>query len=104
MIFLVTPENFSIIRRRHVTIIDEGLQYFYLCSALMTIEKRGFVSVSDLLSHGTSFEFGNLRGPVIVTYVAQCLAVDLSVPVFTTWVCRGLGFAEEVFMCFIRLH
>ena len=31
---------------------------------------------------------GHLRGPVILTPIAERLAVELSLPVFTTWICR----------------
>ena len=34
---------------------------------------------------------GHLRGPVTLTTVAECLAVELSLPVFTTEVCCNLG-------------
>ena len=32
---------------------------------------------------------GHLRGPVILTPIAERLAMELLLPVFTTWVCRG---------------
>ena len=50
---------------------------------------RGLYSVSHLLWHGASVYNGHLRGPVTVTPNAERLAVELSLPVLTTWFCRG---------------
>ena len=72
-----------------VTITGEGLQIFDLCSALMAIEQLGFFSMPHLLWHGASIYYGHLRGPVTLTPIAERLALELSLPVFTTWVCRG---------------
>ena len=49
----------------------------YIYSALMPIKKWGFCSVPHLLWHGT---------PV---HNAERLAPRLSLPILTTWVCRG---------------
>ena len=57
---------------------------FDLCSALMAIEQWGFFSVPHLLWHGASVYNGHLRGPMILTPIAERLAVELSLPVFTT--------------------
>ena len=62
---------------------------FDLCSALMAIDQWGFFSVSHLLWHGAYVYNGHLRGPVKLTPIAERLAVELSLPVFTTKVCRG---------------
>ena len=48
----------------------------------------GFFSVPHLLWQGASVYNGHLRGPKTLTPVAGHLAVKLSLPVFTTWVCR----------------
>ena len=53
------------------------------------IKQWGFFSVPQLLWHGTFVYNGHLRGPVTLTRIAERLAVDLSLPVFTTWVCCG---------------
>ena len=39
--------------------------------------------------HGASVYNGHLWGPVTLTPIAGRLAVELSLPVFTTYVCRG---------------
>ena len=54
------------------------------CSALMAIEQWGFFSVLLLLWHGTSVYNGHLRGPVTLTPITERLAVDMTLPVFTT--------------------
>ena len=41
------------------------------------------------LGHGASVYNGHLRENVNLTPVAECLEVELSLPVFTTYVCRG---------------
>ena len=86
-VFFVPLENFSFIWRRHhcwwrASNVD-------LCSALMAIRQWGFFSVPHLLWHGASVYNGHLRGPVTLTSIAERLAVELSLPVFTTYVCRG---------------
>ena len=85
--FYVTVEKFQIISRRHhcrwrAANID-------LCSALMTIEQWGFFSVPHLLWHGASVYNGHLRGPVTLIPIAESLAVELSLSLFTTQGCRG---------------
>ena len=62
---------------------------FDLCSALMVIEQWGFFCVPHLLWHGTSVYNGHLRGPVTLTPIAERLEVELSLPIFTTSVCRS---------------
>ena len=52
----------------------------------MVIEQWGFSSVPHPMWHVYN---GNLRRPVTLTPIAESLAVDLSLPVVTTWVCRG---------------
>ena len=79
--------HFSLIWRRHHC--QWRATNFDLCSALIAIEQRGFFSVPYLLWHGVSAKSGQLRGPVTITPNAERLAVDLSLPVSTTYVCRG---------------
>ena len=55
----------------------------------MISEKVGFFSVTHLLWHETSVYNGHLRGPVTLTPIAKCLVMKMSLPVFTTKVCRG---------------
>ena len=55
----------------------------------MAIEQWGFISVLHLLLHVASVYNGHLRGPVTLTPIPERLAVELSVPIFTTWVWRG---------------
>ena len=62
---------------------------FDLCFALMAIEQWELFSVPHQLWHGSSVYSDHLPGPVTITPIAECLAVELSSPVFTTKVCRG---------------
>ena len=52
-----------------------------------------------LLWHGASVYNGHLRGPVTPTPIAERLAVDLSLPVFTILVCRGWDSNTQPFAC-----
>ena len=52
----------------------------------MAIQQWWFFSVPHLLWHGASVY---LRGPVTLTPIAERLAVEQSLPIFTTKVCRG---------------
>ena len=47
--------------------------------------------IVPLSSEGSLTCHGHLRGPVTLTPVAERLAVELSLPVFTTQVCRDRG-------------
>ena len=78
---------FSLIWRRHHC--RWRAANFYICSALMAIEQWGLFSVPHLLWHGASVYNGHLRGPVTLTPIAERLAVELSLPVLTTKLCRG---------------
>ena len=62
-----------------VTIDGEGLQMF-----IMAIEQWRCLSVLHLLWHGASVYNDHLRGPVTLTPIAERLAVELTLPVFTT--------------------
>ena len=61
------------------------------CSALMAIEQWGLFNAPHPPRHGPTIYNGHLRGPVTLTLVAERTAVELSLPVFTTWVCRVRG-------------
>ena len=61
-----------------------------LCSALMAIEQWGFFSVPQLVWLGASIYNGHLQGTVPLTPIATCLVLELSLPVLTTKICRGL--------------
>ena len=80
--FFVPLKNFSLIWTRHH--YRWRAANFDLYSALMAIEQWGFFSVPHLLWHGASIYNGHLRGPVTLTPVAERLAVELSLTVFTT--------------------
>ena len=84
--FFVPLENFSLIWRRHH--YRWKAANFDLCSALMAIEQWGFFSVPHLLWHGASVYNGHFQGPLTLTPVSERSAVELSLPIFTTWVCR----------------
>ena len=80
--FIIPLENFSLIwKRRHYRWRTAN---FDLCCALMAIEQWGFFSVPHLLWHGASVYNGLLRGPVTLTRTAERLAVERSLPEFTT--------------------
>ena len=72
---------------------------FELCSALMAIEQWKLLSVAHLLWHGISVYNGHLRGPVTLTPIAEHLAVELSLPVFTTYVCRSWDLNTQASAC-----
>ena len=74
----------SLIWRRHHC--RWRVAYFDLCLTLMDIEQWGFLSVPHLLWHEASVYNGNLLEPVALTPIAKH---QLSLPVFTTSVCRG---------------
>ena len=59
----------------------KGCKFLTYASALMAIEHWGFFSVPHLKC--TVYNY-HLREPVILTPIAERLAVDLSLPVFTT--------------------
>ena len=96
-----TPE----LRRHHY---QWRASNFDLYSVLMAIEKWGSFSVPYLLWHGTSFYNGILRGPV--TPVAKYLPVELSLLVFTTWVCQLIwqeispAFLGDTFVPWVHLY
>ena len=62
---------------------------FDICSVPNAIAQWGFLSVPQLLWHETSVYNGHLRGPITLTPNAKYWAVELSLPVFITKVCRG---------------
>ena len=54
-------------------------------------------SVPHLLWHRASVYTDHLRWPVTLTPIAERLSVELLLPVFTTWVCRGWEFEHQTF-------
>ena len=96
--FFVPLDNFSLIWRRHHyrwRVANFGLRW-----ALMAIEQWGFFSVPHLLWHGASVYKCHLRGRVTLTPIA----VQLSLPVFTTWVCRGWDSNSKPSACGAKLN
>ena len=69
---------------------------FDLCSALMANEQWQVFSVPHLLWHGASIYNGHLWGLMTLTPVSERLAVELSLPNFTTGMSR-LGFEIQTF-------
>ena len=63
----------------------------------MAIGQLGFLNVPHLLWHGASIYNGYLRGPVTLTPIADCLAVELSLPAFTIKVMSRMGFENQTF-------
>ena len=80
--FFVPLKNFSLIWRHHH--YQWRAANFDLCSALMAIEQWGFFNVPHLLRHGPTVYNGHPWGPVTLTPVAECLAVELSLAVLIT--------------------
>ena len=48
-----------------------------------------------LLLHGASVHIDHLRGPVTLTHITERLAEKLSVPIFTTKVCRDWDYNTQ---------
>ena len=68
-----------------VTITGERLQILTYALHLWPLSIEGtFFSVPHLQRHGSSVYNGRLRGPMTLTSIAECLAAELSLPVFTT--------------------
>ena len=84
--FFVPVENFSLIWRRHHYRWRSANVDVY--SVFMAIEQWGFFSVPHLRWHGPTLYSCHFRGPVTLTPVAERLAVELSLPVLTSKVCR----------------
>ena len=85
--FFATLVNFSLKWRRHhcrwrAVNVD-------LCSTLMAFEQLGLNIVPHLLWHGASVYNGHFQGPGTLTTFAKRERVELSLPVLSTWVCRG---------------
>ena len=72
---------------------------FYLFSALMAIEHWGFFSVPHLVWHGASLYNGHIREHVTLTPIAEPLAVELPLPIFTTYVCHGWDSNTQLSAC-----
>ena len=82
-----------------VIIAGEGLKFFYLYSALMAIEQLRFFIVPHLLWHEESVYNGHIRGPLTLTPIAERFEVELSLPFFTDYVCRGWDSNTQPFAC-----
>ena len=80
--FINPPKNFSLIWRRHRC--RWRAANYDLCSALMAIEQWGFFNVPHPLRHRPTVYNGHLWEPVPLTPNAERLAMELSLPVFTT--------------------
>ena len=95
--FIVPLENCSLTWRRHVN--RWRAANLDLCSAFLVMEQCGFLSMPYLLWHGAYIYNGHLRGPVTLTPIAKRLAVELSLPVFTTKVYHGLDSNTQPSTC-----
>ena len=75
----------------NVTITGEGLYILTYARHLSPLSNEGFFSLPHQLWHGAYIYNGHLevRGPVTLTPITDRLAVQLSLPVFTTLVRRG---------------
>ena len=94
---LVPPENSSFIWRRHH--YRWRTAQFDLCAALMAIEQWEFCGVPHLLWHGATVHNGHLREPLTLTPITEHLTLELSLPVFTTKVCRDWDLNTQPSAC-----
>ena len=85
-----------------VTIPGEGLQILTYARHSWPLSSEGSLASHNLLWHGASVYNGHLRGPVTFTPIAERLAVELSLPVFTTYVCRGWDSNNQPSACGAR--
>ena len=92
--FFVPVENFSLIWRRHHYRWRAANVDVY--SVFMAIEQWGFFSMPHLMWHGPTLYSCHLRGPMTLTSVAERLAVELSLPVFRTQICRYRGCNPDI--------
>ena len=86
---------FSLIWRRHHH--QWRATHFDLYSALIAFEEWGFFSVSHLLWHVASVYYGHHRGPMTITAVAECLAVELSLPSISKWMVSLVKYMHELY-------
>ena len=94
-----TQELFTHMETSPLAVYRWRATIFDICSALMVIEHLRFCSVPHLLWHGASVYNGHLRGPVPLTPIAELLAVELTLSIFTTYVCCGLDFNTQPSTC-----
>ena len=75
---------------KKIIISGKELLNFDLYLAIMAIEQWEVFSVSHLHLHGASVYDARLQGPLTQTSVAERLAMERSLPVFSIYVCRSL--------------
>ena len=80
---------------RDVTITSKGLHILTYTRHFRQL----IFSVPHLLWHGASFYNGHLWWPMTLTLNAERLAVELSLPVLTTYVCRCWDSNIQPFIC-----
>ena len=96
--FLAPIENFLL--ACYLIITGEGLQTLtYTRHASMVIEQWEFFSVSHLLWQEISVYNSSLRGPMTQTPVAERIAEELTLPVFSIQVCRGSDSITQISAC-----
>ena len=85
----VCSENSKILHSfGDVTITCEGLQILTYARALRTLSSEGSLACDtycDIRIYCSSVYNGHLRGPVTLAPNSECLAVELSLPVLTTY-------------------
>ena len=86
-VFHPTGELFTHTKMSSIPV--KGCTFLSMISAPLAIEQWGFFSAPHLLWHVTYVYKGYPWGPVTLTPVAECLTVELSLPVLTTKVSRG---------------
>ena len=71
-----------------VTITGEELQILTCARHSWPLSSEGSLACHTyILWHGASIYNSHLQGPVTLAPIVERLAVELSLPVFTTWVC-----------------
>ena len=71
-----------------INIVCEGLQILTCDRHSLPLSRKGSLACHPYLTWGIPI-YGHLQGPMTLTPTAKRLAVELSLPVFTTEVCRA---------------
>ena len=82
-----------------VTITGEGLQILTYARHSWSLSREDSLACHTYCDTGHPFNKGHLRVPVTLTPIAERLAVGLSLPVFTTLVCRGWDLNTQPSAC-----
>ena len=87
-VFCPTLEFFTLTETSSLP-VGEWLQFLTYTRHSWPSSREGSLACHIILWHGASTFNGHLRGPATLTSVTERLAVELSLPIFTRWICRG---------------